>query len=121
MPSGRLRWGYLCRIWRGCGHASVVLDWYQLAFSGNTAALKERVTRGWARNLFRAVQKLVCHRRALLGMKEGDHEQLLAEYLLGRVQFLMSGFLAYGTSVRHVQRLLSVGGRDRVAFGSNQS
>jgi glycosyltransferase involved in cell wall biosynthesis len=110
MPSGRLKWSYLRGIWRGSGHASTVLDWYQLAFSGNTAAFQERVTRGWARNLFRVVQKLVRSRRALLGIKEGNHDQLLAEYLLGRVQFLMSGFLAYRRGVRHIQRLLSAGG-----------
>jgi glycosyltransferase involved in cell wall biosynthesis len=106
MPTRRLNWAYLRRLWRGFGRASVVLDWYKLALSGNTAALKERVTRGWARNLFRSTQNLVRSRRALQGMKEGDHDQILAEAMLGRVQFLMSGFLAYCRGMRHFQRLL---------------
>jgi len=109
MPSGRLNWSYLRRLWRGHGQASMVLDWYLLAFSGNTTEFQERVTRGWARHLFRTAQKLVRSRSALLGMKEGDHDQLLAEHLLGRVQFLMGGFLAYASVVRHVQRLLLAG------------
>jgi glycosyltransferase involved in cell wall biosynthesis len=107
MPSGRLNWSYLRRLWRGSGHASMVLDWYHFALSGNTAAFEERTTRGWARTLFWSARKLGRSRRALLGMKEGNHDQLLAEYLLGRVQFLMSGFLAYRRGMRHVQRLLS--------------
>lgn len=111
MPSARLRWDYLRRLWRGSGHASLALDWYHIALSGETAVFRERSPRGWARNLFRTAQKLLRSRRALLAMKEGDHCQLQAEYLLGRVQFLMSGFLIYRRGMRHVERFLSAVGQ----------
>jgi glycosyltransferase involved in cell wall biosynthesis len=105
MPSGRLNWRYLRRLWRGFGHSSVALDWYRFALEGNPATWKVRVARGWAWNLFWAIRVLARSRRVLVHGKEGDHYQLDAEAALGRAQALLTGFLGYRRGRRRVQRL----------------
>jgi glycosyltransferase involved in cell wall biosynthesis len=106
MPSERLTWSYLRRLWRGFGHASVALSWYSFALSRKPATWKVRVARGWAWNLFRSIQALVRHRRVLLGVREGDHDKVQAEAVLGKAQALMSGFRAYRKGMRQVHRLV---------------
>jgi glycosyltransferase involved in cell wall biosynthesis len=106
MPSGRLNWSYLRRLWRGFGHASVALGWYSFALKGKPATWKARVTRGWAWNLFWAIHTLARSHRALREEKEGDDSQIQAEALLGRVQTLLTGFLAYRRGMRQVNKLV---------------
>jgi hypothetical protein len=106
MPARRLNWAYLRRLWRGFGQASVVLGWYRSALSGKPTTWKVRIARGWTWNLFRTIQALVRHRRALLGVREGDHDQTQAEAALGRAQTLLTGFLAYRRGMRRVHRLV---------------
>lgn len=109
MPSGRLNWRYLRRLWRGFGHSSVALDWYRFALEGKPATWKVRVARCWAWNLFWAIRPLARSRRALVHGKEGDRDQLYAEKELGRAQALLTGFLGYRRGMRRVQRLLLAG------------
>jgi glycosyltransferase involved in cell wall biosynthesis len=107
MPSERLTWSYLRRLFRGFGASHVKLAWYGFALKGKPATWKAGVSQSWAWNLFRAIQALARDRRALLGGKEGDHDQIQAESTLGRTQALLTGFLAYRRGMRRVQQLRS--------------
>ncbi|MBV8902123.1 MAG: glycosyltransferase family 2 protein [Acidobacteriia bacterium] len=105
MPSGRLTWSYLRRLWRSFGYASVALGWYGYALRGRPATWEEAFRRTWIFNVLWCVYWLARRGSALLTEKEGSSEQIFAESVLGKAQALLSGFRAYHQGAEKVQKL----------------
>jgi glycosyltransferase involved in cell wall biosynthesis len=105
MPTRRLTWAYLRRLWRGFGKAGVALNWYHYALKGPPATWEDAFRRTWIFNVIWCIYWLVRRSGSLLSTKEGNHNQIFAEAVVGKAQGLLEGFRAYQKGVGRVRSL----------------
>jgi glycosyltransferase involved in cell wall biosynthesis len=93
VPAARFEWLYLRRIFRGLGAASVILDLYHNALTGDCKTRIERVKRTWHWKILAASMKLVWYKGnswlSLYSKLEGNADTLEMEARLGRLIELM--------------------------------
>jgi hypothetical protein len=106
LPERRLHWSYLRRMHRGCGADTVGLDPYEFAISQNGSHPKETLRRTWPWQTMRTLRKLARYQHKLIRWSrsplEGDHDAILLERLVGRLQALLRQAQTYDRSVREV-------------------
>jgi hypothetical protein len=108
VPAGRLNWGYLRRLHRGFGAATVGHDPYFFALGANGTAKPKSEWFGkmWKWAAFRTLQDLrrqaFKFHRSLWSELEGDGEVLEIESQIGRLSELIRKRNKYDLDIRNV-------------------
>jgi glycosyltransferase involved in cell wall biosynthesis len=109
MPTQRLTWTYLRRLWRGFGKGDVTINLYYHALTGRPATWWNRFRQTWAGNLGICLRLLLPRATALLTGKEGCDDQIIAEAALQKTQVLLTGFWFYRRERRRIQNVRLAG------------
>jgi len=108
IPSGRMRWDYVRRLFRAFGEASVHFDSYAAVIQDQPVGWRERLRRTWLWNVQTAIRNLLRMRRTLLLSRrmplENDLEVIAVEGHLGRLQELLRQAGSYGRRRRAIRQ-----------------
>jgi len=117
LPGSRLNWGYLRRLRRGSGVASVSLDPYLSAFRERIGIVVPRYKETWQWQVAVVVRSLINNwretSRAIRRFAEGDGQVLFQEFRFGRLLGLLRKRHLYPKSFDLVRRALWLGTQAR--------
>lgn len=107
IPPSRLQWGYLRRLHRGFGVATVGVDPYLFALEGDPARCRDRLRPIWASQAYVTFRKLLNYRWRLIKdiirpAQEGIKASLRVESLIGRLTELLQRRDAYDKSIMEI-------------------
>jgi len=108
LPSYRLDWNYLRRLFRGFGMASVRLDPYRFALAGEPKNLRQKLERTWQWQFITGLINLRRFRKTLTKLllnqpTEGNYYVLQLERLVGRLSELLRVWKEYNQWVQKIQ------------------
>ncbi len=108
MPAQRLSWGYLRRLYRGFGAATVVTDFYRFETFLRTGPFANSVRTSWLYRVLRTAADVAARPSALgqwvLG-RVGSHDVLWVDQQVGRISELARLRGRYGAGFRQMSQI----------------
>ena len=108
LPSARLRWSYLRRLYRGFGAATLVTDFYRFETFLRSGRLANAIRTFWLYRLLRTSFELIGRPGSLLRWaagKEGSHDVLWVDQQLGRIAELARWRGRYARGFRQMSQI----------------
>jgi glycosyltransferase involved in cell wall biosynthesis len=108
LPTARLRWSYLRRLYHGFGAASVVIDFYRFETFLRSNRLANAIRTFWLYRLLRTLFEVIGRPGSLVRWavgKEGSHDVLWVDQQLGRISELARWRGRYARGFRQMSQI----------------